>query len=59
MGLSDSLGGYGVGAALPIRGFALGWMLLITSLMSVLMWLISRWRTDESFGNSPAFAFAL
>lgn len=41
------LGGYVIGAAFPIRGFPLGWILVINALMCLLIWLIGKWATDK------------
>jgi len=41
------VGGYTVGAAFPIRGFPLGWVLVITALTCCLIWLIGKWATDK------------
>lgn len=41
------VGGYTVGAVFPIRGFPLGWVLVITALMCCLIWLIGKWATDK------------
>ena len=37
------LGGYVIGAALPIRGFPLGWVLTVNALVWFLAWLIGKW----------------
>jgi hypothetical protein len=37
--------GYAFGGVFPIRHFPFGWLLLITALMCVLMWLIGKWAT--------------
>jgi len=37
------LGGYAIGAAFPIRGFRLGWVLTISGLFWALAWLIGKW----------------
>lgn len=41
------LGGYALGAAFPIRGFALSWVLIINALLGLLIWLISKWANDR------------
>jgi hypothetical protein len=41
------IGGYAIGAALPIRGFPPGWVVLISILMALLMWLIGKWATGK------------
>jgi hypothetical protein len=41
------LGGYAVGAAFPIRGFPLGWVLAINGLLWLLIWLIGKWATHK------------
>jgi hypothetical protein len=41
------LAGYAIGAAFPIRGFALGWVLLIDTLLLLLVVLISKWASDK------------
>ncbi len=41
------IGGYAIGAAFPIRGFPLTWVLLISVLMAVLIWLIGKWASDK------------
>lgn len=39
--------GYAFGDVFPIRHFSFGWVLLITALMCVLMWLIGQWATAQ------------
>jgi len=41
------LAGYGLGAAIPIRTFSLGWILLINALLWLLICLIGKWGTDK------------
>ncbi len=41
------LGGYALGAAFPIRGFVLSWVLIINALLGLLIWLIGKWATDK------------
>jgi len=47
IGALATLGGYGIGAAFPTRGFPAMWVLVIAALLFVLMWLISKWATDK------------
>jgi hypothetical protein len=47
IGTLATLGGYGIGAAFPTRGFPATWVLVIAALLFVLMWLISKWATDK------------
>jgi Nuclease-related domain len=41
------IGGFAIGAAFPIRGFPLGWIALISTVMALLIWLIGKWATDK------------
>jgi len=47
IGTLGVLGGYGLGAVFPIRGFPVVWLLLIAGLLCLVMWLISKWATDK------------
>src|SRR5947207_1752168 len=39
--------GYAFGGVFPIGHFPVGWLLLITAIMCVLMWLIGKWATRK------------
>jgi hypothetical protein len=41
------LGGYAMGAAFPIRGFRLGWVLTINALLWIVAWLIGKWGINK------------
>jgi hypothetical protein len=47
IGALGVIGGYALGGVFPIRHFSFGWLLLITALMCILMWLIGKLGTTK------------